>query len=139
MRLSLYKSDMIGTSASLLCIIHCLITPFIIAFHANVATSLQSTPIWWEHLDYLLLLISMLSVYTSAQYSECTFMKPALWTNWVLLCTLILNEKLELFHSIELITYIVAFSLSGLHIYNIKHHQCKNESCCNHGNNLKTD
>ena len=44
---------------------------------------------------------------------------------------LILNEKTEWFSLAEIITYIVAFSLASLHIYNLNYCQCKSEDCCN--------
>ena len=44
---------------------------------------------------------------------------------------LIINEKVEWFYLAEIITYFVAFTLAGLHIYNLNYCQCKSEECCN--------
>ena len=43
---------------------------------------------------------------------------------------LILNESFGAYRIAETFTFISAFSLSALHIYNLKYCQCKDETCC---------
>ena len=122
------KSDSIGAFASGLCLIHCIVTPLIfmiqpLSVHADTA------PIWWKSLDYIFLLISFFAVYWSAKNTSKSWVKYALWASWALLTAAIVNEKLELFHLGELVVYIPAVSLIGLHIYNRRYHHCDDEHC----------
>ncbi len=133
MKLTLQKPDIIGAIASMLCIVHCVATPFI--FLAHTSSSLDtypSTPIWWKNIDYLFLFISFFSIYHATQTTGNKQMKPFLWSNWSMLFLLIMNEKLGLFSIPEIITYIIAISLAVLHLYNLKYCQCENDKCCTH-------
>ena len=131
MKLSLNRSDTLGAVASTMCMAHCLITP--IVFMASSGTVKQanlSVPGWWINLDFLFLLISFLAIYRSTQTTSKAFMKPALWGNWFFLLLLIINEKMNLLHLPDFITYIAATTLASLHLYNLKYCQCKDENCC---------
>lgn len=123
------KSDSFGAIASGLCLLHCIATPILFAIQP-MATHVEEAPIWWKSLDYIFLLLSFFAVYWSAKNSSKNWMKYALWTSWILLTLAILNEKLELFHLGELVVYIPAISLIGLHLYNRKYCQCADETCC---------
>lgn len=130
MKLSLYKSDTIGAFASSLCVIHCLATPLLFIAQTGAVYKSNEALFWWGNLDYLFLGISFLAIYRSTQTTSLKSMKYALWTSWTLLLVLILNEKMHWIHLSEIITYIVALTLAGLHIYNLKYCQCDNEKCC---------
>jgi hypothetical protein len=132
MRLILDKSDIFGALASALCVIHCLVTPFIFIVHICSTNACETSPVWWRNLDYIFLFISFLAVAHSAKNTSKSFMKPLLWTNCVILFLLILNEKMQLVSLTENITYIAAFSLAVLHIYNLKYCQCQTSKCCTH-------
>lgn len=132
MNIYLKKSDTIGAIASSLCVIHCLMTPLL--FTAQSLTAVHhdhhSAPVWWGNLDFLFVLISILAVYQSTRNSSNTKIKYALWVSWFALFILILNEKVEWYPLAEFITYIVAFTLAGLHIYNLNYCQCISDDCC---------
>ncbi len=130
MRLTLQKPDSIGAIASTLCVVHCLATPFLFVVSSCSLHGCDSTPAWWSNIDYLFLIISFFSIYQSTKTTSNKAIKPLLWLNWTILVMLILNEKIQLFHLPETITYITAFSLAGIHIYNLKYCQCKNDTCC---------
>ena len=49
---------------------------------------------------------------------------------WSFLLFLILNESFGVFRIAETFTFISAFSLSALHIYNLNYCQCADENCC---------
>ena len=133
MKLTLQKPDIIGAIASMLCIVHCVVTPFIFLAHTSSSfDTYPSTPIWCKNIDYLFLFISFFSIYQATQTMGNKFMKPLLWSNWSLLFLLIMNEKLGLFSIPEIITYIIAITLAVLHLYNLKYCQCKNDKCCTH-------
>ena len=134
MRLLLEKSDTFGAIASFLCMVHCILTPFVIvALQAYAVNGHEINTFWWQNLDFILLLISLISVAYSAKNSSKRFMKIALWTCWAILSILILNEKFHLLSFPELGTYISSLSLAGFHVYNLKYCQCA--SCeCSHDN-----
>jgi hypothetical protein len=131
MNITFQKPDTVGAIASSLCVVHCLMTPLLFAAQSLTATHEHSAPVWWENLDFLFIIISFVAIYQSTKNSNNISIKYALWINWFALFILILNEKTEWFSLAEIITYIVAFSLASLHIYNLNYCQCKSEDCCN--------
>ncbi len=129
MKLTLYKPDTLGALASTLCMIHCFATPLL--FIAQTCTvACESAPSWWRNLDYLFLVISFFAVYQSAKNTSRNLMKPALWISWIVLFLVIMNEKLNVFIISETITYISAFTLVTLHLYNLNYCKCKTDNCC---------
>jgi len=130
MKLTLYKSDTAGAIASVLCVIHCLITPIIFIAHTCSQGACEMAPSWWKNIDYVFLLVSFVSVYRSTQTTTSKLIKPLLWGSWTLLFALILNERLQLFLIAETITYFTAMALALIHIYNLKYCQCKTDKCC---------
>jgi hypothetical protein len=130
MRLTLQKPDIIGAIASILCIVHCAVTPFLFLAHSSSMDTYQTTPVWWKNIDYLFLIISFVSIYHSTKTSGNKIIKQLLWISWSLLFLLIMNEKLTLFSFPEIITYTTAISLAFFHLYNLKYCQCKNDNCC---------
>lgn len=130
MNISLQKPDTIGALASSLCVIHCLVTPVIFAAQGVSALHHDTVPIWWKNIDFLFVAISVFAVYRSANNSNNSFIKYALWLSWFSLLILILNEKLIWLPLSELITYTVAFTLASLHLYNLNYCQCATDQCC---------
>lgn len=131
-KLILQKPDTIGALASSLCIIHCLATPFI--FIAQACCSIDgnnAAPLWWQNIDYIFLVISFFAISQAAKTTSKNFMKSVLWINWSVLLVVILNEKANWIPLPEFTIYIVAISLSVLHIYNLNYCQCSNDKCCN--------
>ena len=125
MKLILEKSDTLGAIASFLCLVHCIVTPFVIvALQAYAVNGFEINPFWWQNLDFILLLISLISVAYSAKNSSKRFMKVSLWSCWAILSLLILNEKFHLLSIPELVTYISSLTLAGFHVYNLKYCQC---------------
>ena len=126
------KPDTVGAIASSLCVIHCLMTPLLFAAQSLTAVhDHHFAPVWWQNLDFLFIIISFIAIYQSTKKSNNISIRYALWINWFTLFFLILNEKTEWFSLAEIITYIVAFTLASLHIYNLNYCQCKSDDCCN--------
>ena len=123
------KSDSLGALASSLCLLHCVATPFLFVLQP-LAVSEEAAPFWWQSLDFVFLVISFLAVYWSAINTSKKWMRNALWTSFIVLALAILNEKFELLHLGEFLTYIPAASLIGLHLYNKKYCQCDDDTCC---------
>lgn len=130
MALVLKKPDTFGAFASLLCMIHCIATPFLFITHSCVLGGCEATPIWWRSIDYLFLVISFIAIYYSAKTTSNTFIKCALWISWTALLIVILNEKAHWISLPNYTLYIPAITLTALHIYNLKYCQCKTDKCC---------
>lgn len=124
------KSDLIGAIASFTCMIHCLATPFLFIASACSKSCCASAPTWWIWLDFVFLFISFFAVYRSTKSTSKSWMKPLLWLAWTGLFLSILMEQLSSINYLDYFKYTAAFSLIGLHIYNLKFCQCKSEQCC---------
>ena len=124
------KPDIFGAIASSLCVVHCLLTPFLFLSNGLLYTGLDKTPFLWSNLDFIFIFISFVAIYRSTQSTSKVFMKYALWISWVCLFSFLLNEKIFLLGIPGYLTYIAAVSLSSLHIYNLKFCQCKSDNCC---------
>ncbi len=124
------KADVFGALASGLCLIHCVATPFLFIAQSCSASCIDS-PTWWQSLDYLFLAISLFAVYRSSKTGSKVWVSRALWTSWVVLACVLLNERFGFYELPEYIIYIPAIFLIGLHLYSQKHCHCNN-SACNH-------
>ena len=122
------NSDSLGSIASGLCLIHCIATPLLFAIQPLSAHA--ETPGWWSSIDIIFLVVSFFAVYASTKNSSKKWVAFGLWMNFIALTAAILNEKLELFHLGELVVYIPAIALVGLHLYNRKYCKCEDDTCC---------
>ncbi len=130
MNIILKKSDTFGALASMLCLIHCIATPFIFIVHTCSLGGCSTTPTWWQSIDYLFLVISLIAIYHSTKNTSSRFIKPFFWGFWILLLMVIVNEKLSWISIPAYSIYIPAIALIILHVYNLKYCQCKNDKCC---------
>ena len=119
------KPDNIGAIASSLCLLHCVVTPFLFIAQAGTLTCCDEPPLWWRFMDYIFLVISFLAIYQSTQTTTSSWMKSSLWLGWILLCFIILNEKISWLPIDENFIYFPAITLTVLHLYNKKYYQCK--------------
>lgn len=130
LKLILNKPDTFGALASLLCVIHCVATPFIFIAHSCALGGCESSPVWWQSLDYIFLVVSFFAVYKSTKNTSKKIMKPLLLLSWFGFFFLIINEKIKWILLPETVTYIMSLVLAALHIYNLKYCQCKTDKCC---------
>jgi len=126
----IYKPDSIGSIASVLCLIHCIATPFIFITQACTMSCCAGAPIWWQSIDYIFIIISFFAILRSTQTSSNQMIKIALWIMWILFCISIINTTIELFYINQNFKYATGIILASLHIYNLKYCQCDNEQCC---------
>ena len=124
------NSDVIGASASTLCTIHCLATPFVFVASTCTQSCCATAPTWWIAIDYIFLFISFIAVYRSTNTTSSNWIKPLIWLYWVCLFVLILVEHNLSIQISPFYKYIAALSLATTHIYNLKYCQCKNNECC---------
>ncbi|MGD1844784.1 MAG: MerC domain-containing protein [Salibacteraceae bacterium] len=125
------KSDLLGTVASGLCVVHCAATPLLFVVQTCAVTGCcTGSPTWWSAIDYLFIGITAFAVYWSVGNTGKQWMKYALIASWIALTVFILNEKTAFYPIHEAFKYSSAFLLMCLHLYNKKYCQCKNEACC---------
>jgi hypothetical protein len=124
------RSDIIGATASAMCFIHCLVTPFLFVAYSNTAIIGDTHPWWWGILDIVFLVISFFAVYWSTYNTSKQFLKYTFWTLWMLLAFIIINEKWEIAHIAEVFIYLTTLGLVFLHFYNRRYCQCENDKCC---------
>lgn len=124
------RSDIFGSTASALCLAHCLATPLLFAAHTGHAHDHGASPFWWGILDIVFIVVAWFAVYWSAKHTSRNWMRYGLWISWGLLAFVILNEKFELLHLAESVIYVPSLALIGLHLYNRKYCQCEDENCC---------
>ena len=133
MNFKLDKPDVIGVFASVSCIVHCVITPFLFFGH-TLTDEDDLVPIWWQQIDYIFLIISFISIYRSVKTTNNNIINILLWLTWGTLCFLVMNEKIDLVSIPEFVSYSIAFGLAGLHLYNMKYCQCEtNKPCLKNG------
>ncbi len=130
LKANIFKPDSIGSISSTLCIIHCIITPFIFITQACTASCCASSPWWWQSLDYVFLLISFIAIRQATKTSTNQIVKIALWLNWLIFGLLIINSTIGEFYLNQNFTYAAGISLAILHLYNLRFCQCKDEKCC---------
>ncbi|MEO0571655.1 MAG: MerC domain-containing protein [Bacteroidota bacterium] len=118
------KSDIIGSTASFLCLVHCLVTPLLFVAQAEILGHGEAHPMWWGLLDVFFLVISYFAVWWSGQTTTKSWIRYALWISWIVLTVIVLNEKLAVVPLPESAIYMPALSLIVLHLYNRKY--------CNH-------
>jgi|TARA_B110000211_G_scaffold229728_1_gene287995 hypothetical protein len=124
------RSDIIGATASAMCFIHCLVTPFLFVAYSNTAIIEDTHPWWWGILDIVFLVISFFAVYWSTYNTSKQFVKYIFWTLWMLLALIIINEKWEIAHIAEVFIYLTTLGLVFLHFYNRRYCQCEDDKCC---------
>jgi len=114
-----YKADLIGASASFLCLIHCIATPFVFLIKSSAAVCCSETPTWWQSIDYLFLTVAFFAVvHITKNNRSKKWLKFSLIISWIGLLIVTLNSSLFLFHISNEMSYIPAMLLVSLHLYN---------------------
>lgn len=124
------NADSVGAAASFLCLVHCLITPFIFVASVCTASCCEAAPTWWKWIDIFFLVISFFAVYRASTTTSKYWMKLALWISWEALFLLILNEQLQWTTLPSWAIYLPALTLVFLHFYNWKYCKCEDDACC---------
>ena len=121
---SIQNNDIYGIIVCALCVLHCIATPLIFFSVAASNDNNISPPFLWKNLDYLFLAISLFVVYNSAKNTTKPIMKYNLGISWLVLFLVISNEKIDVFHIPELVTYIASINLAVVHLYNYRYCRC---------------
>ena len=123
------SSDLIGATASTLCTIHCMATPFLFFASTCTKSCCNSAPLWWIWIDYAFLFISLFAVYKSTKNSSKFWIKVILWCSWMALSFFIFMEQITQLNLSDYYKYSSALSLAFFHVYNLKYCQCESENC----------
>lgn len=113
------KADYIGITGSVLCIIHCLITPILLMSTALVQD--EHLRIGYLSLDYLFIGINILAVYFATRHYALPAVKKALWSFLALFAAAIILEDVN-----RVFTYVAYVASAGLvitHLINIRQHR----------------
>lgn len=118
-------SDKVGITSSLLCLIHCIITPIIFISESQVSFYLKSYPIlFWYFFNLIFIIISILAVYHSYKKTTKPLIGYFLWLSCFILLGTIINETFEIIHINEYLNYSAPLLLGSLHLYNQKYCRC---------------
>ena len=124
------RPDLFGALASSLCLVHCALTPFLFLAKACSVTCCTDSPIWWQAIDYLFIVVSFFAIYFATKKPTKTWIQKAFWMSWGILLFTLLSKTFGWSLFPKSFIYIPAFAIVGLHFYNLKYCQCSEEGCC---------
>ena len=124
-----FSADNVGMASSSLCLVHCILTPFIFIAQACSVSCCANSPTWWKAIDFIFLIISFAAVYFAAKNSSKSWVRITLYALFGLLSLFIINEHAGNLQLPRLMFYTPAFLLFALHLYNKKYCQCT-DNCC---------
>ena len=124
------NTDLFGAMSSTLCMVHCLITPILFAVQATSLSCSEISPYWWKMIDFIFLIVSLVAIIYTAKSTSLTYMPHFLYTNWILLAFIVLNNLFQLIPLPHALIYFPAIVLVVLHLYNRKYCRCVEDSCC---------
>lgn len=113
------KADYIGITGSVLCLVHCLVTPLLL-----MTTTLmhdEHLRIGFLSLDYIFIGVNIVAVYFATKSNGSPVIRRALWSFLALFTVAILLEDVH--RAFQLITYIASAGLVLTHLVNIRQHR----------------
>jgi hypothetical protein len=123
------SSDLVGATASTLCTIHCMASPFLFFASTCTKSCCESAPLWWMWIDYAFLFISLFAVYKSSKNTTKFWIKLVLWASWTALSSFIFMEQNTELNLSDYYKYSAAVSLALFHVYNLKYCKCESDNC----------
>jgi len=122
--------DILGASASMLCMVHCILTPFLFAAQATVSSTCSDiSPMWWKTVDVLFLVITFFAIFFTSKNTLLKWIPTTLYMLWGIYALLVLNKFFHLISIPHSIIYVPAISLSILHLYNKNYCSCHSSAC----------
>ena len=124
-------SDNLGILTSILCLIHCLLIPFVFTSLSTLnwfSDSIMNNS--WINLDFLFLLFSFIAVLYTGQTTTKKWISRLLWFSWIVLSIVVLNEEFSWFAFPDWSIFLPSITLIFLHVYNRKYCVCTNDHCC---------
>ena len=130
MKITLKNSDNLGILSSSLCLIHCFITPFIYMSFASLFNQNDFLYSSWKGINIIFIVFSLIAVNRSTKKTTSKIIKPIFWFSWCFLFFVLFNEEVKFIELPELVSYLSALNLAGIHVFNLKFCGCKDENCC---------
>lgn len=121
------KIDLIGVVASALCLVHCLVTPFLFLGLFGLSAYTDSVDPVWGSLDWIFLIITLFAVVRSSKSSTRSWLPLAFWSSWALLLAHVVNEKIGWIELPELFVLIPGLALVIFHSINLRDCRCRIE------------
>ena len=113
------KADYIGITGSVLCIIHCLITPVLLLTTSLLQDS--TLRVGYLSLDYIFIGVNIVAVYFATRHYAPSSIKLSLWGFLFLFATaLLLEETAPVF---KYVAYVASAGLVITHLLNIRQHR----------------
>lgn len=113
------KADYIGITGSVLCIIHCLITPILLLTSSVFQNS--TIRVGYLSLDYVFIGVNIVAVYFATRHYAAPVIKKSLWGFLALFTiALLLEDEAPFF---EYLAYTASAGLVITHLINIKQHK----------------
>ena len=114
------KADYIGITGSVLCIIHCLVTP-VLLLTSSVLQNSSALRVGYLSLDYVFIGVNFMAVYLATRHFAPTAIKRSLWGFLGLFSVaLLLEDTAPVF---QYITYLASAGLVISHLLNIRQHK----------------
>lgn len=127
---SKWKPDLFGSAASSICMLHCMVTPFIFFVQSSQVSCREAGPWWWHALDFIFLIVGFLAIQMTHTKESFKWMPIAMYSSWFLLVLIIINAKASFLLIPELALYVPGICLIGLHGYNMKYCHCGDDELC---------
>ena len=122
-------ADNIGMASSSLCLVHCIITPFVFTAQICMSSCCANSPPWWKAIDFLFLIISFIAIYFASKQSSKPWVKRTFYILFGTFTVLTINHHIGIVKLPLELNYIPAFLLFSLHLYNRKDCKCRSHSC----------
>ena len=124
------RSDLLGVSASGLCAVHCILTPFLFAarpvMDGTIGQFVYDSGLWFV-MDYIFWMFSLAAVWYSTRFTSHATIKWILWISLSVFTGGLLSEALELSYG-KWFMYLGSISLIITHLQNHRYCQkCKDE------------
>ena len=130
MRIVFKNSDKLGIISSTLCFMHCFATPFIYMSFASLFNQNEFLSFSWKGINLIFIVFWLIAVNRSTKKTTNKIIKPIFWFSWSFLFFVLFNEEVKFIELPELVSYLSALNLAGIHVYNLKFCGCKDENCC---------
>ncbi len=119
-----HKADYIGITGSVLCLIHCLVTPVLLLTSAVLKQNVQALA-GWHSLDYMFIGINVVAVFQATRHHALPAIRLCLWGFLGLFAlALLLEERSAVF---AYVGYIASFGLIVTHLANIRYCQTRHQ------------
>jgi hypothetical protein len=112
--LTSHKADYVGITGSVLCLIHCLITPVLLVTSTLLNDELVRTS--YLSLDYVFIAVNIVAVYTATRHAPANI-RTSLWGFLTLFAVCIVLEDVS--PVFEYAAYVASLGLVGSHLHNI--------------------